>query len=129
MDAVTYFTPNECEVLRKYIEINDQMSSIKSENERLNKEVKAIMAKHNTAAAEIDGTKFNITSSVRKTIKRGKKDEFIAEILKMNKKYLCTQEIDIDMDSLKSEVDAGMFDANTYNKFVTESDVVTLKLT
>lgn len=127
MDARVSFTPDECKILQRFIENKDEINSLKTLNEELTDKVKEIMSNHKTNDAILDGVNFKIIPSKRKQCKRGKKDEFIAELLALGKKYLVETTMEPDMDSISDEVDAGTLDRNLFDKYVTVTDIKTLR--
>lgn len=94
----------------------------------LKKKYKAEMTNKNVDNVKIDGKFIELRPSIKKSIPKKLKDDFIKELIKLGKKHLLKTEINVDIDSVLAERDARQIDSDLVDKYVkvTESKAMYL---
>lgn len=103
-------TEEDKEVLRNYISLNETTKRLDKNKKQCNEKVKDIFKKYNIPHSEefnFEGSVLTVTDSVRKTISESDKNKLIQALMNMGKSYLLMQSIEIDKDSLYTELENG----------------------
>lgn len=127
VDANTIFNSKEICEIEELIDINKQIKELETRKKELNDKLKDNMKSLNVSNFTLNGSSFSLIETQRRTVAKTTKDKFIAELVGLNKNYLLTTSIELDLDSIFSEVDAGTLDKDFVNKYVKVSDVTTLR--
>lgn len=115
------------QILRDFIILNEQSKRIEKNKKQLNENVKAVFEKYNiTDPLDFEGSTFTVTESTRKTVTKATKDQFIQALANMGKNYLLMPSIEIDTDTICSEIENGMIDEAFVKKFMSITPVKTL---
>lgn len=125
--AQTYFTPAEVQQMEALVAINEELKKLEAKKKALVENVKKDMLAKKIDEVDVNGTKFSITTSERRTVTKATKDEFIANLVALGKKHLVNYSIEPDLDSIFTEVDSGQLDGNMVNQYVKVTPVVTLR--
>lgn len=128
VDAEKIFNENEIAELRQLIEIHGRIKELSDQEEVLKKKYKAEMTNKNVDNVKIDGKFIELRPSIKKSIPKKLKDDFIKELIKLGKKHLLKTEINVDIDSVLAERDARQIDSDLVDKYVkvTESKAMYL---
>lgn len=112
-------TQDELKIFEERALIADTMKSLDIKEKRLSQQVKDIFKKYQIVdSVDVYGKKFTVSESTRKTIGKSDKDQFVSELINLNKKYLLTQSIDIDTDTLYEEYQNGNIDKSIVDKYM-----------
>ena len=112
-------TKDELKIFEERALIADTMKSLDIKEKRLSQQVKDIFKKYQIVdSVDVYGKKFTVSESTRKTIGKSDKDQFVSELINLNKKYLLTQSIDIDTDTLYEEYQNGTIDKSIVDKYM-----------
>jgi hypothetical protein len=112
-------TQDELKIFEERALIADTMKSLDIKEKRLSQQVKDIFKKYQIVdSVDVYGKKFTVSESTRKTIGKSDKDQFVSELINLNKKYLLTQSIDIDTDTLYEEYQNGTIDKSIVDKYM-----------
>lgn len=128
VDAEKIFNENEIAELRQLIEIHGRIKELSDQEEVLKKKYKAEMTNKNVDNVKINGKFIELRPSIKKSIPKKLKDDFIKELIKLGKKHLLKTEINVDIDSVLAERDARQIDSDLVDKYVkvTESKAMYL---
>lgn len=127
VDAHQNFSPAEVTTMEHLVDINSQIKALETEKQKLVEKVKRYMQAINVSSVDVNGTALTLVESSRRTVTKSTKDQFIAELVNMNKKHLVQYEISPDLDSIFAEVDAGTLPQDFVDKYVKVTPVVTLR--
>ena len=112
-------THDELKIFEERALIADTMKSLDIKEKKLSQQVKDIFKKYQIVdSVDVYGKKFTVSESTRKTIGKSDKDQFVSELINLNKKYLLTQSIDIDTDTLYEEYQNGTIDKSIVDKYM-----------
>lgn len=112
-------TQDELKIFEERALIADTMKSLDIKEKKLSQQVKDIFKKYQIVdSVDVYGKKFTVSESTRKTIGKSDKDQFVSELINLNKKYLLTQSIDIDTDTLYEEYQNGTIDKSIVDKYM-----------
>lgn len=112
-------TPDELKIFEERALIADTMKSLDIKEKKLSQQVKDIFNKYQIVdSVNVYGKKFTVSESTRKTVSKSDKDQFVSELINLNKKYLLTQSIDIDTDTLYEEYQNGTIDKGVVDKYM-----------
>ena len=121
-------TQDEKNVFSEFINLNDTIKKLDKQKKKYTEDIKQIFEKYNVQdGIDYAGSTFTVTESTRKTVKSAKKDEFIAELSALNKKYLLTTSIEVDTEGVYGEVQNGMLDKDFVAKYMSITPVKTLR--
>lgn len=110
-------TPEELKILEERSVMADTMKMLNLKEKKLSQQVKDIFNKYKIEdTVEVFGKKFTVSDSVRKTV--SDKDGFVSELINLNKKYLLSQSIEIDIDTLYEEYENGTIDKNIVEQYM-----------
>lgn len=126
-NAANHFTTAQLNDMEELIAINDEMKKLETRKKILSDNVKRYMLTAKIDKVDINNSKLSLTESVRRTVAKPTKDQFIADLVSMGKKHLVNYSIEPDLDSIFAEVDAGTLGQDFVDKYVTVSPVVTLR--
>lgn len=127
VSATTNFNAQQVSEMEELIRINEEMKKLEAKKKKLSDSVKQYLVGANIDKVSVNGSVLTLTESVRRTISKSSKDEFVANLVGMGKKHLVTYSIEPDLDSIFAEVDAGAIDKNFVDQYVTVTPVVTLR--
>ena len=114
-------------VLTEFITINETVKRLDKNKKILNEKVKDIFKKYNIEDSLVhDGNTLTVTDSIRKTILKGKKDEFINKLIEKGKSYLVQTVIDVDTDCLYEEYKNGLIEKDFVESYMSVTPVKTL---
>lgn len=127
--AETHFTEQEIKEMKEYIDIKTRMNSLEAKAKVLNESIKKAMLKAKYRYVLVDGVdKLEVRPSQRKTVTAKTKDDFVAQLVGMNRQDLVKTEITVDADSVLAEVDAGKLQKDFVDKYLKVTDVNSLYL-
>lgn len=118
VDAEKIFNENEMAELRQLIELHTKVKELTEQETVLKNKYKAEMLAKNVDNVKIDGQFIELRPTIKKTIPKKLKDEFVKELIKLGKKHLLKTEISVDIDSVIAERDARQIDPDVVNKYV-----------
>lgn len=127
INASANFSATEVKDMESLIEINEQMKTLETLKKDLSDKVKSYMTKVNIDKVEVNGSTISVTESSRTTVPKAYKDQFVAELVSLNKKHLVKYSIEPDIDSIFAEVDAGLLDKALTDKYIKVTPVFTLR--
>ena len=127
INAVNNFTANQIQEMEELIAINEEMKKLESRKKTLSDNVKQHMLSAKIDKVAINGNTLGLTESVRRTVSKTSKDQFIADLVGMGKKHLVNYSIEPDLDSIFAEVDAGTIGKDFVDKYVKVTPVITLR--
>lgn len=114
-------------VIQDFLVMNETIKRLDKDKKKLTEDVKAIFEKyHISDPLDFEGSTLTVTESTRKTVNKAKKDKFIQALANMGKNYLIIQTIDVDTDTIYSEVENGLLDKNFVEQFMSITPVKTL---
>jgi len=114
-------------VIQDFLVMNETIKRLDKDKKKLTEDVKTIFEKYNiTDPLDFEGSTLTVTESTRKTVNKAKKDKFIQALASMGKNYLIIQTIDVDTDTIYSEVENGLLDKNFVEQFMSITPVKTL---
>jgi len=115
--------------IRDFIVTDQQAKRIEKNKKTLNEEVKAIFEKYNiTSPLNFDGSTLTVNATTRKTVLKATKDQFIQQLVKMGKNYLLIPSVDIDTDTIVTEMENGQLDEKFVKTYVSIVPVKTLTI-
>lgn len=115
------------EIIRNFIVTDEQAKRIDKNKKKLNEEVKAIFEKyHISDPLDFEGSTLTVTESTRKTVPKAKKDQFIQALVNMGKNYLVIPSVDIDTDTIVTELENGQLDESFVKQYMSITPVKTL---
>jgi hypothetical protein len=95
----------------------------------LNEEVKVIFDKYKINDPLVfEGSTLTITESTRKTVSKAKKDQFIQALVNMGKNYLVIPSVDIDTETIVTELENGQLDETFVKQYMSITPVKTLSV-
>lgn len=115
---------NEMEEL---VRINEELKILEAKKKTLSDSVKGFMVSSNLDKVDVNGNTLSIVESVRRTVTKATKDQFIADLVGMGKRNLVNYSIEPDLDSIFAEVDAGNLGKDFVDKYVKVTDITTLR--
>ena len=127
VDVHQNFSPTEVTTMERLVDINSQIKALETEKQKLVEKVKRFMQAINVSSVDVNGTALSLIESSRRTVTRTTKDQFIAELINMNKQHLVQYDITPDLDSIFAEVDAGTLPKDFVDKYVKVTPIVTLR--
>ena len=114
-------------VIQDFLVMNETIKRLDKDKKKLTEDAKAIFEKyHISDPLDFEGSTLTVTESTRKTVNKAKKDKFIQALANMGKNYLIIQTIDVDTDTIYSEVENGLLDKNFVEQFMSITPVKTL---
>lgn len=126
-NTLANFTANQVRDMEDLIAINEELKKLEAKKKLLSDTVKQHMLSLNIDKVEVNGSNFTIVESTRKTVTKSLKDQFVAELVGMNKKHLVSYSIEPDLDSIFAEVDSGNLAQDFVDKYVKVTPVTTLR--
>lgn len=126
-DASIIFPSNELAEMEELVRINEELKKLESKKKLLSDKVKGHMQKVKIDKCIVNGATLSLIESQRRTIAKGAKDTFIAELVGLNKKHLVLTSIEPDLDSIFAEIDAGTLDKALVEQYVRVTPVITLR--
>lgn len=127
VNANTVFSQSQLKDLNDLISVNAELKILESKKKTLSDRVKSHMSSLNVDECELNGNSFKITESLRRTVTKTTKDEFIASLVGQGKQHLIITSIEPDVDSIFAEVDAGTLSADFVNRYIKCTSVKTLR--
>lgn len=127
ISATTNFNTQQVNEMEELIRVNEEMKKLEAKKKKLSDSVKQYLVTANIDKVSVNGSVLTLTESVRRTVSKSSKDEFIANLVGMGKKHLVTYSIEPDLDSIFAEVDAGAIDKDFVGQYVTVTPVITLR--
>lgn len=124
---VMYDAAEAC-VFENLKSITDEIKDLEAKKQVLVSNVKALMQNKGITSAELNGATFTLIPATRRTIAKGEKDSFIADLVSNNAKHLVTYSIEPDLDGIFAEVDAGTLDKALVDKYVKVTEYTTLRV-
>jgi hypothetical protein len=117
------------EIIRNFIVTNEQAKRVDKNKKKLNEEVKAIFDKYKINDPLVfEGSTLTITESTRKTVSKAKKDQFIQALVNMGKNYLVIPSVDIDTETIVTELENGQLDETFVKQYMSITPVKTLSV-
>lgn len=129
IDARAVCDPVQLKDLEKLAEINEQIKVLEKKKQPLVAAVKTTMEAKNIHSMVLDGANYTLIDSVRRTVNKNDKDEFIAELVNLGLRHLIKTSIEPDLDGIFAEVDAGTLAQAFVDRYVKVTPVVTLRVT
>lgn len=118
---------DEKKVIEDFLVMNETVKRLDKDKKALSEKVKTIFEKyHISDPLDFNGSTLTVTDSVRKTVSAKKKDIFIQKLIEMGKRYLVTTSIDIDTDTVYSEVENGQLDREFVKEYMSMTPTKTL---
>lgn len=118
---------DEKKVIEDFLVMNETVKRLDKDKKALSEKVKTIFEKyHINDPLDFNGSTLTVTDSVRKTVNAKKKDTFIQKLIEMGKRYLVTTSIDIDTDTVYSEVENGQLDKEFVKEYMSMTPTKTL---
>jgi hypothetical protein len=127
VNATTHFTQAQVQEMNELVAINEEMKKLEAKKKTLSDNVKKYMVAAKIDKVSVNGNVLGLTESVRRTVTKATKDEFIANLVGMGKKHLVNYSIEPDLDSIFAEVDAGTLGQDFVDAYVKVTPVVTLR--
>ncbi len=112
------WTDEELTAVKRLQEVNDQLKVLEMEKQALVCQVKNAMITHQVSSFIMNNHQYDLAYSESRAVKRKDKDEFIASLINQGKSYLAHMSLDLDLDGIFAEVDAGLLDKDFVNKYV-----------
>jgi hypothetical protein len=117
------------EIIRNFIVTNEQAKRVDKNKKKLNEEVKVIFDKYKINDPLVfEGSTLTITESTRKTVSKAKKDQFIQALVNMGKNYLVIPSVDIDTETIVTELENGQLDETFVKQYMSITPVKTLSV-
>ena len=114
-------------VIQDFLVMNETMKRLDKDKKKLTEAVKTIFEKyHITDPLDFDGSVLTVTDSIRKTVSKSKKDRFVQELINMGKSYLVIQSMDIDTDTIFTEIENGSLDEEMVKQYMSITPIKTL---
>ena len=126
-NALSHFSASQVQDMTELVRINEEMKKLESQKKVLSDNVKQYMIAAKIDKVGINGSTLGLTESMRRTVTKSSKDQFVADLVGMGKKHLVTYSIEPDLDSIFAEVDAGTLNSDFVDKYVKVTPVVTLR--
>lgn len=115
------------EIIRNFIVTDEQAKRIDKNKKKLNEEVKDIFEKYQISdPLDFEGSTLTVTESTRKTVTKAKKDQFIQALVNMGKNYLVIPSVDIDTETIVTELENGQLDESFVKQYMSITPVKTL---
>lgn len=115
--------------IRDFIVTDEQAKRIDKNKKKLNEEVKAIFEKYKISdPLDFEGSTLTVTESTRKTVTKAKKDKFIQALVNMGKNYLIIPSVDIDTETIVTELENGQLDESFVKQYMSITLVKTLTI-
>ena len=127
VSAISHFNASEYQEMRDLVAINEEIKQLEAKKKVLSDSVKKHLVNAKIDKVDVDGSTLTIIELTRNTVTKSTKDQFIAELVGMNKKHLVTYSIEPDLDSIFAEVDAGTLGKDFVDKYVKVTPVTTLR--
>lgn len=127
VDATLHFDQQKIKDMESLVAINEELKKLEAKKKDLVELVKQHMLTANIDKVDVNGSTIMVTESERRTVTKATKDQFIAELVSMNKKHLVIHTLDPDVDSIFAEVDAGTLPKDFVDKYIKVSSVKTLR--
>ena len=127
IDASQVFGANEYADMEALAQVNEELKKLEAKKKVLSDKVKGYMQRLNIDKCDVNNFTFSLIESQRRTIPKAIKDNFIAELVGLNKQHLVITSIEPDLDSIFAEVDAGSLDKSLVDQYVKVTPVVTLR--
>ena len=128
VNAISHFNASEYQEMKELVAINEEIKQLEAKKKVLSDSVKKLLVNAKIDKVSVDGNNtLTIIESTRNTVTKSTKDQFIAELVGMNKKHLVTYSIEPDLDSIFAEVDAGTLGKDFVDKYVKVTPVTTLR--
>lgn len=127
IDATTVFSPAQYQEMEELVRVNEELKVLESKKKALSDKVKMYMTTLNVDECSVNGTPFRIIDSVRRTVTKNTKDEFVAALVGQGKQYLVVTSIEPDVDSIFAEVDAGTLSKDFVDTYIKVTPVQTLR--
>lgn len=127
VDIRSLFSATEVQYFEELRKVNDEIKALEAQKQNIVGLVKTLMQSKNITAGELDDASFSLVKASRRTIAKGQKDSFIADLVANNAKHLITYSIEPDLDGIFAEVDAGTLDKSLVDKYVKVTDYYTLR--
>ncbi len=116
-------------IIRDFVVLNEQSKRVEKDKKKLNEEVKEIFDKYRiTDPLDFEGSTLTVTESTRKTVAKATKDQFVQVLINMGKNYLVMPSVEIDTDTIYSEVENGMIDEAVVKKYMSITPIKTLTI-
>lgn len=117
------------EIIRNFIVTNEQAKRIDKNKKKLNEEVKSIFDRYKISdPLDFEGSTLTVTESTRKTVSKAKKDQFIQALVNMGKNYLVIPSVDIDTETIVTELENGQLDETFVKQYMSITPVKTLSV-
>lgn len=114
-------------VLQEFLVMNETVKRLDKDKKKLTEDVKAIFDKyHISDPLDFEGSTLTVTESTRKTVNKAKKDKFVQALINMGKNYLVQTSIEVDTDTIYSEVENGDLDEAFVKQYMSITPVKTL---
>lgn len=127
VDVKLHYTEQQIKDMEELVEIMARKKELEKEEKRLKDAVKKYMTQNSDFDCILPkGDVIRVRVSDRKTITKATKDQFIAELIGMNKQHLVRTAIEPDVDSIFAEVDSGQLDKDFVAKYIKVSEIKTL---
>lgn len=126
-NVTAMFTTQQLQEMEELVQVNEEMKKLEAKKKKLSDTVKNHMLTAKVDKITVNGSTLGLTESFRRTVGKATKDEFIANLVGMNKKHLLTYSIEPDLDSIFAEVDAGTLAQDFVDNYVKVTPVVTLR--
>ncbi len=127
INATTNFNQQQVMDMEELVAINEELKKLESRKKVLSDNIKQYLVAANIDKVDVNGNTLALTESVRRTITKTTKDQFVAELVSMGKKHLVNYTIDPDLDSIFAEVSAGTLGQDFVDKYVKVTPVITLR--
>lgn len=127
INATTMFNPSQIQDMEELVSVNEELKKLETKKKALSDTVKKHMLAAKVDKLNVSGSTLSLIESVRRTVSKTSKDQFIADLVGMNKKHLVSYSIEPDLDSIFAEVDAGTLDKDFVDKHVKVTPVTTLR--
>lgn len=127
VSAANNFTPMQVQEMEELVAINEEMKKLEARKKVLSDNIKGYMTSTKIDKVDVNGSTLGLTESLRRTVAKASKDQFIADLVGMGKKHLVNYSIEPDLDSIFAEVDAGILGSDFVNKYVKVTPVITLR--
>lgn len=127
IDATTHFNVSQVQEMEQLVNINEEMKKLEAKKKVLSDKIKGYMMASNVDKIDVNGSTLSLTESERRTVTKATKDQFIADLVGMNKKHLVTYSIEPDLDSIFAEVSAGTIGKDFVDNYVKVTPVITLR--
>lgn len=121
------FTPEQLEDIAEFIEVHEQAKILDEKKKRLSQKVKSYMTNEGTSSFSYNGANLNLTNSTRWTVSKATKDEFIAKLNAMGKSNLIKIDIDVNKESLETEIATGGISQSFVDQYIKITDILTLR--